>query len=108
MCVSLDSKLGKIRSAYSRVTMGDFFFSSRRRHTRCLSDWSSDVCSSDLVSVDIASASPCNSLCSMSDWYSFSLRRRAQNGRLASGGGPARSDGAELVVSPLTDRKSVV
>src|SRR5205814_7544144 len=23
--------------------------SSRRRHTRCLSDWSSDVCSSDLV-----------------------------------------------------------
>src|SRR5262245_63852599 len=27
-----------------------FFFSSRRRHTRCLSDWSSDVCSSDLHS----------------------------------------------------------
>src|SRR5436853_2861893 len=27
-----------------------FFFSSRRRHTRCLSDWSSDVCSSDLDS----------------------------------------------------------
>src|SRR5262245_6838442 len=24
------------------------FFTSRRRHTRCLSDWSSDVCSSDL------------------------------------------------------------
>src|SRR5438045_4564294 len=28
-----------------------FFFSSRRRHTRCLSDWSSDVCYSDLSSV---------------------------------------------------------
>src|SRR5947199_3894221 len=26
-----------------------FFFSSRRRHTRCLSDWSSDVSSSDLA-----------------------------------------------------------
>src|SRR5205814_2906687 len=25
-----------------------FFFSRRRRHTMCLSDWSSDVCSSDL------------------------------------------------------------
>src|SRR5258705_1034592 len=25
-----------------------FFFTSRRRHTRCLSDWSSDVCSSEL------------------------------------------------------------
>src|SRR2546427_8783691 len=27
-----------------------FFFSSRRRHTRFDCDWSSDVCSSDLVS----------------------------------------------------------
>src|SRR5262245_1101811 len=30
-----------------------FFFSSRRRHTRCLSDWSSDVCSSDLSTGDM-------------------------------------------------------
>src|SRR5215211_8247039 len=30
-----------------------FFFSSRRRHTRSLCDWSSDVCSSDLVSVPL-------------------------------------------------------
>src|SRR4030066_1845254 len=29
-----------------------FFFSSRRRHTRFKCDWSSDVCSSDLVSID--------------------------------------------------------
>src|SRR5690554_5113331 len=29
----------------------NFFFSSRRRHTRCGRDWSSDVCSSDLVGV---------------------------------------------------------
>src|SRR6266852_8924493 len=28
-----------------------FFFSSRRRHTRCYRDWSSDVCSSDLMRV---------------------------------------------------------
>src|SRR2546429_1231920 len=28
-----------------------FFFSSRRRHTRCSRDWSSDVCSSDLATV---------------------------------------------------------
>src|SRR2546429_5338736 len=27
-----------------------FFFASRRRHTRCSRDWSSDVCSSDLGS----------------------------------------------------------
>src|SRR5262245_65032341 len=33
------------------VTLVFFFFSSRRRHTRCLSDWSSDVCSSDLIAL---------------------------------------------------------
>src|SRR5205809_47405 len=36
--------------AAQRVRLGcgtDFFFSSRRRHTRCSRDWSSDVCSSD-------------------------------------------------------------
>src|SRR6266498_3000444 len=37
---------------YIRTTVvhdgGIFFFSSRRRHTRCGRDWSSDVCSSDL------------------------------------------------------------
>src|SRR5438874_3093265 len=30
------------------VSLSYFFFSSRRRHTRSLRDWSSDVCSSDL------------------------------------------------------------
>src|SRR5207249_9668044 len=30
-----------------------FFFSSRRRHTRSKRDWSSDVCSSDLVPVHV-------------------------------------------------------
>src|ERR1039458_10545002 len=30
------------------LTQNGLVFSSRRRHTRCLSDWSSDVCSSDL------------------------------------------------------------
>src|SRR5256885_7774039 len=31
-----------------------FFFSSRRRHTRLQGDWSSDVCSSDLLVVTVA------------------------------------------------------
>src|SRR6266436_5741500 len=33
-----------------------FFFSSRRRHTRCSRDWSSDVCSSDLVETEVPKA----------------------------------------------------
>src|SRR5256884_1756095 len=44
-----------------------FFFSSRRRHTRCSRDWSSDVCSSDLeapgtsmvVKLPLLSRKPC-------------------------------------------------
>src|SRR5699024_11295235 len=39
-----------------------FFFSSRRRHTRSKRDWSSDVCSSDLVWC-----------CYKCDYYSSSL-----------------------------------
>src|SRR2546422_888534 len=35
-----------------------FFFSSRRRHTRCSRDWSSDVCSSDLGCVDVETRIP--------------------------------------------------
>src|SRR5437870_9123698 len=33
------------------LSLSAFFFSSRRRHTRWPRDWSSDVCSSDLVEV---------------------------------------------------------
>src|SRR5437899_6569454 len=41
---------GKLGSVSVLTFVSFFFFSSRRRHTRCLSDWSSDVCSSDLFS----------------------------------------------------------
>src|SRR5256885_8382217 len=33
-----------------------FFFSSRRRHTRLQGDWSSDVCSSDLIAGELRPA----------------------------------------------------
>src|SRR3712207_8311563 len=36
-----------------RYNVIDFFFSSRRRHTRYWRDWSSDVCSSDLRTSEI-------------------------------------------------------
>src|SRR5262249_36583804 len=34
-------------STSTSTKLRGFFFSSRRRHTRLVSDWSSDVCSSD-------------------------------------------------------------
>src|ERR1039458_10546329 len=41
-------KFHRVKQLLSSVASCFFFFSSRRRHTSCLSDWSSDVCSSDL------------------------------------------------------------
>src|SRR5437879_7478983 len=35
----------------AEIIVRQFFFSSRRRHTRYIGDWSSDVCSSDLTVV---------------------------------------------------------
>src|SRR6266550_6925930 len=49
--VTATRKIGPTRhfdSSPHAISPGlSFFFSSRRRHTRCSRDWSSDVCSSD-------------------------------------------------------------
>src|SRR2546430_11868525 len=41
-------RVGLLKASWTWY-IGFFFFSSRRRHTRFDCDWSSDVCSSDLV-----------------------------------------------------------
>src|SRR2546422_7788605 len=46
---ALPNKLVERRLNIQYTTLLSFFFSSRRRHTRCSRDWSSDVCSSDLA-----------------------------------------------------------
>src|SRR6266513_5297196 len=51
-----------------------FFFSSRRRHTRSKRDWSSDVCSSDLLH-EAQRSSPCVN-CSQRRGRSRSEERR--------------------------------
>src|SRR6266496_5263304 len=48
LCMSLQAcSLASRTRCSSAVASSAFFFSSRRRHTRSLRDWSSDVCSSD-------------------------------------------------------------
>src|SRR5699024_11413063 len=49
-----------------------FFFSSRRRHTRSKRDWSSDVCSSDLLPT-LASSRKSSSLDSSASKYCLGL-----------------------------------
>src|SRR2546422_1416860 len=42
---------GASRNSFMALAQSVFFFSSRRRHTRCSRDWSSDVCSSDIAAI---------------------------------------------------------
>src|SRR3989449_4934785 len=55
-----------------------FFFSSRRRHTRCSRDWSSDVCSSDLL---------CFGSCTCLGGVSAGIPRGGGSDLRAAGGG---------------------
>src|SRR5690554_5176658 len=50
-CSGMLKSLVGISPVSSTDTRSLFFFSSRRRHTRCGRDWSSDVCSSDLITI---------------------------------------------------------
>src|SRR5256885_6408537 len=82
-----------------------FFFSSRRRHTRLQGDWSSDVCSSDLLLLHIC---PDRLVFGVHLIHGEERRRATERARagkqaLTEGERPAR----DLVVV-LEDRKSVV
>src|SRR5947207_8287523 len=50
---SLNSRFKSLDTLKVKIISVTFFFSSRRRHTRSLCDWSSDVCSSDLATMVI-------------------------------------------------------
>src|SRR5256884_8285684 len=45
--IAIQKYLNQNKVPHVFISAGGFFFSSRRRHTRCSRDWSSDVCSSD-------------------------------------------------------------
>src|SRR5690349_6588792 len=61
-------------SCAEESTLSSFFFSSRRRHTISLRDWSSDVCSSDLRRSSGPAARP--------SWPTFKSTWMKRNGRL--------------------------
>src|SRR5256884_3650349 len=85
-----------------------FFFSSRRRHTRCSRDWSSDVCSSDLIrdAVALARAEGCSRLVGVSlypQWCSATTGSAFFDLRKAVAGSLPLAE-----VDRYPDRKSVV
>src|SRR5256885_7590273 len=82
-----------------------FFFSSRRRHTRLQGDWSSDVCSSDLVDVIVEE---CDAACEIHD--AVVVRPRLQLAAVP-GGAPGDQDALagphhRIAAASILDRKS--
>src|SRR3989454_4824552 len=61
VCVIISMRLSVGYVAHHIIFVFFFFFSSRRRHTRLQGDWSSDVCSSDLVASAIFLSTWCHS-----------------------------------------------
>src|SRR6266496_5329473 len=57
-----------------------FFFSSRRRHTRSLRDWSSDVCSSDLDASGYRCwwLTACGAMAGVTCWRFCAVRERVR------------------------------
>src|SRR6266705_3622385 len=69
----------------------DFFvFSSRRRHTRSYGDWSSDVCSSDLLIVE-----------TLHEHYAGGGREFDDLDDLAGAWSPAEASAFEAAVAPF-------
>src|SRR6202163_2587934 len=94
----VDAVVRENLKADSTVAGADlFFFSSRRRHTRSPGDWSSDVCSSDLMirhtrspgdwSSDVCSSDPrLNSSHQAISYAVFCLEFRREIGRASWSG----------------------
>src|SRR5438093_13460474 len=68
-----------------------FFFSSRRRHTRLVSDWSSDVCSSDLFLADFYKAKP-GSAFRAQMYFLIERQKRLREALAVEAPGPLLSD----------------
>src|SRR5688500_19934298 len=86
--------------------LGLFFFSSRRRHTRLQGDWSSDVCSSDLLLNARLGASLRNSHAAGTRGPVFALLDELLGNTRGSAHSAYVSDGGHF--ENLGDRKSVV
>src|SRR3989440_9038850 len=93
-----------------------FFFSSRRRHTRSDRDWSSDVCSSDLMPTPRApcerswttSEPPATQACASTRGGSTGWTCRQATGRYRPSAGRKRSSRSEEHTSELQSRSDLV
>src|SRR5437762_5455126 len=81
-----------------------FFFSSRRRHTRYIGDWSSDVCSSDLP----VATERCREVCASSTRLDqVTTWQAADRYRNNEGPAVAREALAQLAISYRSEERRV-
>src|SRR2546429_6713174 len=85
-----------------------FFFSSRRRHTRCSRDWSSDVCSSDLRSAKLRAPNP--TVAASNEAFSYGSSSALADSKRTRAPDPLRAAAFARASSSIRaeDRKSVV
>src|SRR5215211_8741650 len=83
-----------------------FFFSSRRRHTRSLCDWSSDVCSSDLA--DLYAQTVAYGLLAARCWEDGELDRRTLYERIPPASGILRDVFRYISLSPPPEIEQIV
>src|SRR5256884_2629047 len=76
------------------VYLRRFFFSSRRRHTRCSRDWSSDVCSSDSKTIRCIRGDRAAASTALKD-----MERRYRRGQSEVRSGERRSQRIEKALS---------
>src|SRR5256886_3457186 len=104
----LDRAVRILERSYRCIGHHLFFFSSRRRHTRFDCDWSSDVCSSDLLSGGHHDAGDYSKYtinsAALIHYLVFAVDAFEGVGELDNLGIPESGDGK----SDLLDRKSVV
>src|SRR5690349_22776005 len=83
------------------------FFSSRRRHTRSLRDWSSDVCSSDLgIGIVVPAGDGAPTIASIEDFKDALLAARVVVYANPAGGGAAGRSGERRVGKERRCRRS--
>src|SRR5262249_59178396 len=79
-----------------RYPCKNFVFSSRRRHRRLVSDWSSDVCSSDLCTMS-TSAATARALADRTKVHIWRIRNRLKDrAMLGAAAGPGSFDTTAL------------
>src|SRR5215210_1534892 len=90
--------------------MSFFFFSSRRRHTRYIGDWSSDVCSSDLVGQNCAAGTSRTGAEAVGQNARPAEAVGQNRGSIAEAVGQKRASGAEAVgqAAPAGDSRVII